>query len=97
MRVAIPSTAIGLALAAAAATVAHAQTIITPDPVVTVPAATVVGPTTEIVQTTETVRTIQPIRPHLRRSRDDAHHNAPGRAGADHCGAYGSRHAAAAL
>jgi hypothetical protein len=67
MRSVFSSTAIGLALAAAAVTAAHAQTVITPDPVVTVPAATVVGPATETVQTTETVRTIRPLRPHVRR------------------------------
>jgi hypothetical protein len=62
MRFAFSSTAIGLALAAAAVTAAHAQTVITPDPVVTVPAATVMAPATETVQTTETVRTIRPLR-----------------------------------
>src|ERR1700733_4452466 len=60
MRFAFSSTAIGLALAAAAVTAAHAQTIITPD------AATVAVPATETVQTTETVRTIRPLRPHAR-------------------------------
>jgi hypothetical protein len=66
MRSAFSSTAIGLALAAAAVTAAHAQTIITPAPVVTAPAATVVAPVTETV-TTETVRTIRPVRSHIRR------------------------------
>ena len=60
MRFAFSSTAIGLALAAAAVTAAHAQTIITPD------AATVAVPATETVQTTQTVRTIRPLRPHAR-------------------------------
>ena len=60
MRVAFSSTAIGLALAAAAVTAAHAQTIITPD------AATFAAPATEMVQTTETVRTIRPLRRHAR-------------------------------
>ena len=62
MRVFIPATAIGLALAASAATVAQAQTVITQGPLVTVPAATVVAQPMETVQTTETVRTIQPVR-----------------------------------
>src|ERR1700728_1996433 len=60
MRFAFSSTAIGLALAAAAVTAAHTQTIITPD------AATVAVPATETVQTTQTVRTIRPLRPHAR-------------------------------
>lgn len=60
MRFAFSSTAIGLALAAAAVTAAHAQTYITPD------ATTVAAPATETVQTTETVRTIRPLRPHAR-------------------------------
>ena len=60
MRFALSSTAIGLALAAAAITAAHAQTIFTPD------TATVAMPATEMVQTTETVRTIRPLRPHAR-------------------------------
>lgn len=59
MRFAFSSTAIGLALAAAAVTAAHAQTIITPD-------AAVAAPATVTVQTTETVRTIRPLRPHAR-------------------------------
>ncbi len=62
MRVVIPATAIGLALAAIAATGAQAQTVITQGPLVTVPAATVVAQPTETVQTTETVRTIRPAR-----------------------------------
>ena len=61
MRFAFSSTAIGLALAAAAVTAAHAQTYITRGPT-----ATFVAPATETVQTTETVRTIRPLRPHVR-------------------------------
>ena len=60
MRFVFSSTAISLALAAAAITAAHAQTIFTPD------AATIAMPATETVQTTETVRTIRPLRPHAR-------------------------------
>jgi hypothetical protein len=62
MRVVIPATAIGLALAVSAATVAQAQTVITQGPLVTAPAATIVAQPTETVQTTETVRTIRPVR-----------------------------------
>ncbi len=43
MRVVIPATVIGLALAASAATVAQAQTVITQGPLVMAPATTVVG------------------------------------------------------
>jgi hypothetical protein len=67
MRFTIPSTAIGLALAAGAATVAHAQTVFTQEPLVTVPAATIVSQPTETVQTTETVRTIRPAPSHAAR------------------------------
>jgi hypothetical protein len=59
MRLAIPTTAFGLALVAGAP-LAHAQTVITQQPLVTVPAATVVSQPVETVQTTETVRTIRP-------------------------------------
>lgn len=60
MKFTLPSTAIGLVLAAGAATAAHAQTIVTQAPLVTVPAATVVAQPAETVQTIETVRTIRP-------------------------------------
>jgi hypothetical protein len=65
MRSVLSSTAVGLALAAAAVTAAHAQTVITPATVVTAPAAAVVAPATETV-TTETVRTFRPLRPRVR-------------------------------
>ena len=62
MRVVIPATAIGLALAACAATVAQAQTVITQGPLSWFRLRPSWLQPTETVQTTETTRTIQPAR-----------------------------------